>query len=208
MRTPTGNDVVSRREHDKLQHHLANVTEQLRQQQRKIQKLSGLRTRFGLEGACLVTADVITAPTDLANEIIINRGRNDGLAVGQFVISDNGIIGTISDVSAYKARVKLITDPACKIPVKIAELNVERLMQGNGNNTAKILQLQKEHKVKKGQAVYACKKPGLLDTPMIIGSVAECTRDDENPTLWDITVEPVCDLERLTDAAVIVMNPQ
>jgi hypothetical protein len=43
---------------------------------------------------------------------------------------------------------------------------------------------------------------------MIIGKVAECKRDDENPSLWDITVEPACDIERLNDVAVIVMNQQ
>jgi len=43
---------------------------------------------------------------------------------------------------------------------------------------------------------------------MIIGKVAQCKRDDQNPSLWDITVKPACDIERLTSVAVIIINPQ
>jgi len=204
MRTPSRTEVVSRREHDKLQNHLANINEQLRQEHEKIRKLSGLRSRLGLKGVYLVIADIITSSTE---EFIINRGRNDGLTEGQFVISDNGIIGIISEVSDYRAKVKLITDPTCKIPVKIEKLNIERLMQGTGNNTSRILQVQVKHNVQKNQVIYACKKPGFLDVPMIVGRVAECKRDKENPTLWDITVEPATNLEQLRDVAVIVTNP-
>jgi len=203
-------DVVSRREYNKLQNHLTNVMKDLLQKQRKIKKLSGLYDRLhGLEGAKLMVADVITASIDgPQNELIINRGKNDGLAQGQFVLGDNSIVGTISDVASRTARVRLITDYTSKIAVKIAELNVDRLMQGNGNSSAKVQMLSIKHKIKTGDIVYASKKPGLLDTPMIIGTVAQCKRDDENPSLWDITVKPACDIETLSDVAVVVMNPQ
>jgi len=203
-------DVVSRREYNKLQNHLTNVMQELLQKQRKIEKLSGLYDRlYALEGAKVMVADVITATINsLHSELIINRGEADGLVEGQIVLGDNSIIGTISDVSSRTARVKLITNPTSKIAVKIGKLKVDRLMQGNGNNSAKVQLLSIKHKVKTGDTVYALKKPGFLDAPMIIGKVAECKRDDENPSLWDITVEPACDIERLNDVAVIVMNPQ
>ena len=200
-------DVVSRREYNKLQNHLANLTEQLYQKHQKVENLSGLRDRLPLKGAKLVLADVIREFIDgLRSEFIINRGENDGLAQGQFVLGDNSIIGTISYVSSRTALVKLVTDSTSKIAVKIAELN--RVMQGTGSNSAKVQLLSIKHKVKIGDVVYASKKPGFLDAPMIIGTVAQCKRDDENPSLWDITVKPASDIERLNSVAVIIMNPQ
>ncbi len=201
-------DVVSRREYTKLQNHLANLTEWLNQEHKKVEKLSGLRDRFILGSAEFVLADIITGSTDGRSGLIINRGRYDGLAKGQFVLCDNSVIGTISDVSSRTAQLRLVTDPASKIPVKIAGLNINRLMQGNGNDSAKIQLLQFKYKVKTGDVVYASKKPGLLDVPMIVGTVARCERDDENPSLWDITVKPVCDIEMLNSVAVLIMNPQ
>jgi hypothetical protein len=90
--------------------------------------------------------------------------------------------------------------------VRIAGLDINRIMQGNGNNLAKVKLLQISHKVEVGDKVYAEKRPGLLDNPMIVGTVAECKIDDENPSLWDITVKPACQIDRLTDVAVIVMK--
>ncbi len=52
-------DVVSRREYNKLQNHLANLTEQLYQEHQKVENLSGLRDRLPLKGAKIVLADVI-----------------------------------------------------------------------------------------------------------------------------------------------------
>jgi rod shape-determining protein MreC len=199
-------DVVSRREYNKLQNHLANLTEQLYQEHQKVENLSGMRNRLPLKGAKLVLADVIREFIDgLHSEFTINRGENDGLAKGQFVLGDNSIIGTIYYVSSRTAQVKLVTDSTSKIAVKIAELN--RVMQGGGNNSAKIRLLSIKHKVKIGDVVYASKKPGLLDAPMIIGTVAHCKRDDENPSLWDIMIKPACDIEKLNSVAVIIMNP-
>ena len=62
--------------------------------------------------------------------------------------------------------------------------------------------------IKPGEDVIAEKKPGFLDASMITGKVAYCKRNEDSPLLWDIMVKPVCDLERLTKVAVIIMNPQ
>jgi len=200
-------DVVSRREYNKLQNYLANVTEELLQERQKLEKLSRLRSRFVWEGVDFVLADVITAFIDGSHsELIINRGEIDGLAKGQFVLVDNSIMGTISDVSSRIARVKLITDSTSSIAVKIAGLNVDRVMEGSGYNSASVRLIK--HKVKTGDSVYADRKPGFLDAPMIVGKVSECKRNSDIPLLWDITVEPACDIERLNEVAVIIMNPQ
>jgi len=151
-------------------------------------------------------ADVIRDSDRLHSELIINRGKNYGLRQGQFVLGDNSIIGTISNVSFRSAQVKLVTDPTSQIAVKIGRLNVSRVMKGDGSNSAKIQMLSTKHKVRVGDVVYADKKIGFLDDLIIIGKVAQYKRGDE-PLLWDITVKPVCDIERLNSVAVIVMNP-
>ena len=202
-------DVVSRREYNKLQNHLAYLTEELIQKQKKVEKLSGLRDRFSaLEGANIVVADVIKTSIDgLQSGFIINRGKNEGIDKDQFVIGDNSIVGRISDVSAQTAKVKLITDPGSKIAVKVAGLVIDMLMQGNGNNSAKIKLQKIKHEIRIGDVVSIQKAPGFLDAPMITGTVTKCERDGDNPLLWDITVGPACDLEKLNDIAVIIMNP-
>ena len=205
---PLVSEVVSRGVYDRLQNHLANVMEQLYQEHLVVEALSGMRNRFALEGAMLVRANVITLSIGKeCSELIINRGQDDGLAAGQFVLSDNSIVGTISSTSQRTAQVKLFTDPASKIAVKIGRANMERLIQGHGRDSAKVQLMPRKYEVKVGDKVVALKKPGFLDTPIIVGVVAKCVRDDANPSLWDITVKPVCDIENLKSVSVIVMNP-
>ena len=85
---------------------------------------------------------------------------------------------------------------------------MDRIMQGNGNSSAKVQLVSANYKIKIGDIVYAQKKPGFLGTPVIVGTLAQCKSNDENPLVWDITVKPACDIESLADVAIIVMNPR
>ena len=172
--------------------------------------MSRIKSQFtSLENAGLIMAAVYRSTINgTRSELTINRGQNDGLAKGQFVLGDNSIIGTISEVDPRAAKVKLFTDPAAKIAVRIGNLNIDRLMMGAGKDLAKIKLLSIKHNIKVGDEVLVRKKPGFLDGSMIIGIVNKCIRDERNPSMWDITVKPVCDIERLNSLTVIIMNPK
>jgi len=201
-------DFVSRERYDKLHNHLANVTEWLKQEREKVEKLTGLRDRPVWKGVDFVLADVIAASINgLRGELIINRGQKDGLTKNQFILANECIIGTIFKVDDRTAEVRLISDPSSKIAVKIAEFNMDRIMQGAGNSSAKVQLVPTKYKIKVGDIVYAQKRPGFLSTPIIVGTVAECKSNDENPLVWDLTVQPACDIKSLKNVAAIVMNP-
>ena len=185
--------------------YIANLEETLAQERKRFKKLSGLYNTYVWEGTDFVLADVITTVEGSRNERTIDCRKTTGLAKGQFVLGDESIIGTISDIfpQISKATVKLVTDPTSIIPVKVTGL--KGLMKGTGNNSAKIEMVK--NKVEVGQNVFAFKEPGFLDAPMIVGKVSECNRNQKNPSLWDITVVPACNIKQLEDVAVIIMNP-
>jgi len=196
-------DIVSRDEYERLLNHLANVTQQRNDAQQNVQKLSKMRNMPAWERMGFVFADVITVSiNELRSELILNRGEDDGLDKGQFVLADNSVIGTISDVDARTAKVRLFTDPKSNTAVIIG--GSDWLMQGKGNNLAKVEMIKQ--KVKTGTEVMASKRPGFLDTPIIIGRVYRCERNAQ-PLLWDIMVEPACDMQKAENVHVIVMNP-
>ena len=199
---------VSRTRYDKLHNRLANVTEWLKQERQKVETLSRMRNRPVWKGVKFVLADIITSTNDkLHSELIINRGSEDGLAVDQFVMAEDSIIGTICKTDSRTARVRLINDPASQIAVKIEGLSKDRILQGSGGDSAKVKLLPTKYKVEAGEVVYAQKKPGYLSTPVIVGTVTQCESNKDNPLLWDITVKPACDIANLTEVSVIVMNP-
>jgi rod shape-determining protein MreC len=190
------------------QNYIANLEEELWQEHQKVEHLSGLRNRRAFEGTKLMIADVITATINASRgELIINRGRDDGVAKGQYVLGLNNVIGTVSETGSRTAKVRLVTDPASKIEIKLAGSDIKRVMQGAGSDSAEIRLLSKEHKVEIGDKVFACKTPGLLDGSLVIGKITDCKTDKEHPLLWDITVKPSCNMQTLENVAVIVMNP-
>jgi rod shape-determining protein MreC len=209
-RTNRSTQGVTFRKESQYQNYITNLEEQLRQKHQEVIELARLRDRFNaLENAGLIMADVIRSSINgKRSELTINRGEDDGLAEGYYVLGDNSIIGTVSDVSPRTARIKLFTDPSSRIAVRIGNLNIDRLMEGCGNDSAKIQLLSTKHKIQVGDKVLAQKKPGFLDASMIIGIVGQCKRDDQKPSVWDITVKPVCDIERLNSITVIIMNPK
>jgi rod shape-determining protein MreC len=196
------------RKEAQYQNYIINLEEELRQKNRELEQVTGMRSRLrGLEGAQIMPADIITASVEGKRcELIINRGSEDGLTKGLYVIGDNSVIGTVTELAGRTAKVRLFTDSSSIVQVKIAGLDINMLMQGEGANRAKIKLVPIKHKIKAGDAVLACKKPGLLDAQMIAGVVAQCKRDNKTPGLWDITVRPVCDTAKLNTVAVIKMS--
>ena len=202
---------VPRRLYEQMENYAANLRAQRDDLHQRLQKIAKMRSSIGLDNAAIVTADVISSNiTGTSHELIINQGGDNGLKNGQFVLGDNSIIGVVSDVSSRTAKVRLISDPGCKVPVKIcaSDAYIRWKMEGDGKVSARIRMLPKTYDIAVGDIVYIDKKPGFLDTPIIAGKVIKCKPDDDNPLLWDITVKPASNLDSLAAVTVVVMNPQ
>ena len=180
---------------------IANLTEQLALERHKVNILSQLRQRSSLQGVRYVIADILSSSSGNKNELLINRGQKDGLEIGQFILGQNSIIGTIVYVDARTAIVRLITHPQSKIRVTVK--NIPKMLQGKANGQAEIKTIPVKQKIKTGEKIFASTTL-FLPQPTITAIVSACKRDEENPLLWDITAEPVCDIENLTNVAVII----
>jgi cell shape-determining protein MreC len=215
-KTTAQEQTVSPREYNELfqayqqfRNSSANLQKQLQDAHSQIEKLTKLGARPGLEHMQAVPAKVITQGKD---ELTIDRGQDSGVAVGQCVLSltdtrldDQCVIGVVSRVYSDGAKVKLLTDPKCAIPALVGKLIVRIVMEGRGDGAARIPLVPCSTAIQTGDIVYARKQPGFLDVPIIMGEVAQCKKDLNNPLVWDITVRPVCDLAALSD--VVVMKP-
>ncbi len=179
----------------------ANIESQLQTTQQRIDELAGLRTRSEWSGMGFLTAGVVTDPATGQNELIIARGRDDGVARGQYVMGELSIIGMVTDVAANTARVRLITDPKCSIPVQIADTDVRGIMVGRGDGTAGIARVRNRQSVKVDSLVLAQIPAGV---PIVTAKVTECKRSVKEPLVGDVSVKPACDIVNLKSVIVIV----
>ncbi len=187
--------------------HIQNLDMELKEAYARVDRLSGLRNRLPWDGVRFITADVSRLSLEgPKNEMFINRGRDDGVREGCYVLADNSVVGVVSETAGGTSKIRLVTDADSRIAVTIGSLNIETLLDGFGNGVAKAQLVPREHKVKKGDKVFALKRDGALGSPVIAGEVVEVKRDDFKPLIWDITVKPVCGVEGLADVAVVVMG--
>ena len=77
-------------------------------------------------------------------------------------------------------------------------------MQGRGPGVAVIPHVEAKQKPRPGDQVYAMKTPGFPGTSLVTAEVVESRRDPESPTVWEITVRPVCDIPNLRDVYVVM----
>ncbi|CUX96147.1 Cell shape-determining protein MreC [Candidatus Gullanella endobia] len=77
----------------------------------------------------------ISTNTDLySDHIIIDKGLNHGVYVGQPVISDKGVVGQVTATNKFTSRVMLICGTSHALPIQVLRNNIRVIIAGNGCN--------------------------------------------------------------------------
>lgn len=112
----------------------ARLNLHLSQQQAIIQALGGLSATNQLQNNALpnaISAKIISVGQNpLANKIVINKGKWDGVHLGDPVTDEHGLIGQISSLQPKSAQVSLITDSQTIIPAMVSRTGVRTLVYG------------------------------------------------------------------------------
>ena len=86
-----------------------------------------------LSDKVLVTQLIGVSPYPSDHLITINRGKTDGVFVGQPLIDGDGLMGQVVEAFAEHSRVLLITDSRHALPVKVVRNGVRAIAEGIGD---------------------------------------------------------------------------
>jgi len=203
-------DFVSRTEYDSLWKAYKNIKAELHQLEDEYEILANYRLVMPLPGPALLPASIIThQPSDY---MIIDRGSNDGVEIGQYVLGGNTIIGEILETSPATSRVALVTRKDNIMQVRVQRDGSRKYftanMIGTGLGNCKIKLLPTHDNIKEGDSIYAAPRPGVLGGAIIVGEASIVWPAKDNPLLWDITVRPIVSPKEIADVAVILMDPK
>ncbi len=86
----------------------------------------------------LLPAYIVGAPhfipgVTTPESFIINRGKSDGVLVGQAVIVKDNLLGKIVEVSRHLSRVDVITNASSSLTVKTSKTDAIGVVKGKGN---------------------------------------------------------------------------
>jgi rod shape-determining protein MreC len=120
-------------------------------------------------GIKTVTAEVIdNDPSNFEDTVTINKGADSGVAVGQPVVVTDGLAGSIADVSAHTAVVRLLTDPSFVVGIKLGNL----VGSAEGEGLGQPMQVTFDQPVTAGSTSTSTTAPGTKAKKKPAGAAA------------------------------------
>ena len=177
---------------------------ELQQQLTEFQILSSLLDfaraypEYEYVGASVIGRD----PSPFLQYVIINRGSDDGLRRGMPVVTQQGLVGRISRVTAAAANVQLITDPAMSINVRIQPSRERAVLSGSITGDLSLDFIPQAAAVNSGDLVLTSGYGGNYPPNILIGQVTG-VRSQDFDLFQSGSVQPVVDFEQLEIVLVI-----
>jgi rod shape-determining protein MreC len=81
----------------------------------------------------LVAELIGVSPDPLVHKVVVDKGSNDGIYVGQPLLDAFGLMGQVVSVTPFSAQALLITDNSHAIPVQVTRNNVRTVAEGVGD---------------------------------------------------------------------------
>ncbi len=167
-----------------------------------------LRKELNLSQKAINTrlASVIGRDFQNNRSFLINKGTNDGIAIGMVVISeDETLIGRITDASYNASKVQTILDTQSRIAAITATSKISGLVRGLGSNVIFDL-IIKNKKPETGELVIASGTDGIWPRGFIIGKIKE-VKSQDNQVFNTAGIELLARLQDF-DSVFVILNSQ
>lgn len=170
-----------------------------------------LRQQLGLlarRSERLVAAEVIGRDLNTWwRTIRINKGAADGVARNLPVMSAEGLIGRVVEVSGFTSDVLLMLDPDCRVSARLARLDAFGVVEGGGlarNDMAcRMTYIGKDLEVRVGDEVFTSGLSGVFPAGLRVGRVSNVSIDRSGLFQY-AEILPAADIERLRIVYVVV----
>lgn len=144
-----------------------------------------------------VTADVIGSDTNpLRRTIIINRGARDGISVGMPVVTAQGLVGRILNVSANASRVLLISDRDSSVSSRLQSIRAQGTVQGQLSGNLRMTFIPLGQPVTVGDLVLTSGLGGNFPPDVVIGIVTS-TRQREAELFQEADITSLVNFDSL-----------
>jgi rod shape-determining protein MreC len=137
-------------------------------------------------------------------DIVIDKGANDGIKEGLGVIDENGVvIGKVSEVRNNLSKICLTTNRNCKFTATIQNQNrTMGITEGDLGLTIKMNFIPQSEKINMGDTVVTSGLGGNISRGLVIGKVSQI--NNKSNEIWqDVNIEPLFNLNTLTIVSVL-----
>ena len=116
--------------------------------------------------------------------ILLSSGSNEGIAKGQAVMANDGLIGRVVDAGDSSARVLLVTDINSRIPVIIESSGHHAILAGNNDSQPLLVHLPPQAELEEGARIITSGYGGIFPYGLPVGRVVLDQRGVRKATLY------------------------
>lgn len=143
---------------------------------------------------------------DLFYSFRVDKGTLDGVAVNDPVVTESGLVGWVSAVSAMHCNVTTIFSPSASVSAldKVSRDSgvVTSTVELSDQGQIRLSYLESETAVKAGDMIVTSGIGGIFPKNLRIGEVVEVRTSDTDVSLY-ATVQPYVDIKNVKDVVII-----
>lgn len=181
----------------------------LREQAIAAQQAAGLEEVARTVQLKTIPAPVIGRdPSGVLMTVLLGAGTDEGVKVGQIVVSQQGVVGRVSQVGATYSKVLLVTDPASSVSALVQGSRATGIVRGQYGDTLVMDWILQTEKVEVGDVVITAglavgeELRSLYPKGLVIGTVVALDAA-ENSAFKRAIVLPAVDLRRLEHVLIV-----
>jgi rod shape-determining protein MreC len=153
-----------------------------------------------------VAARVVSGPrSNFSHAVEIDKGTDDGLAVGMPVVTGAGLVGRISQASGSRSTVELLTGPDFVVGVRIADSGQLGTARGRGRDEPMTVDtaIDADAEVARGTGlVTSGVDRSAYPAGIPVGRVTS-TRQGSGGLALDLVIDPLADIDNLSYVSVM-----
>lgn len=176
---------------------------QLKYENDQLRRLLGAKEQPAVES---VMATILYDARDNFNRrIIVNRGINHGVALGQPVIDDQGVVGQITRVFPLTSEVTLLTDKDQVMPVQVQRNGLRGMVYGKGKIQHLEMHVPGNADIKVDDILVTSGIDGIYPEGLSVARVTAVENDGVS-TFERIICAPIAGLDRHQEVLILLVD--
>ncbi len=169
-------------------------------EEERLKKLSSLQSQYS--SVSRVAQIFARDPSSWFKTVLVNKGERDGVAKDMAVVTADGVVGRVIEVSLNTAKVLLITDPNSALDVIVQRSRTQGIMEGKVEEICSLKYVQKNEDVQVGDKVITSGLGGIFPKGLMTGTVTRVER--KRPGIFQyIEVTPSVDFSRMEEVLIL-----
>jgi rod shape-determining protein MreC len=141
-------------------------------------------------------------PLNLLSYIIVDQGREEGVAIGMPAVTPRGLVGRVTEVGAHWSRVLLIVDPSSSVNAVIQSSRATGVIQGQIGGMLILKYVPQGEGIEVNDLVLTSGIGGTFPKRLVIGQVVAVQKRDTD-LFQEATVKPSVDSNQLEFVLII-----